>query len=277
MQTQTEIRAMLALRGLTPKHRFGQNFLVDHNHLRKFVTASGVGAGSLVLEIGPGTGTLSEAILESGAQVIACELDRDLAAMLRETLMPKYAAQMELIEGDCLDGKHAINPHVLRALGGRPFTLVANLPYQIASPLMAMLACETPHCLGQFVTIQRDVADRLLASPKSGEYGPLTISIGACAQVELLATLPPGCFWPPPKVTSAMIAIRPRVIPFIEANIAARQAFSVFLQRVFSKRRKQLGSILGREHAWPCEITPMQRPEELTVQQLLALWKVHPA
>lgn len=273
MQTQTEIRALLASRGLTPKHRFGQNFLVDHNHLKRFVATSGVHAQSLVLEIGPGTGTLSECILETGAQLLACELDRDLCGLLRETLLSKFSTRVTLIEGDCLDGKHTINPAILSAINGRPFTLVANLPYQIASPLMAILACETPHCLGQFVTIQRDVADRLLAREGCGEYGPLTISIGACADVELVSVLPPGCFWPPPKVTSAMIAIRPKTTPLIAADASLRRAFSVFLQSVFSKRRKQLGSILGRDHSWPANITPTQRPEELTIAQLVALWQ----
>ena len=273
LQTQTEIRALLASRGLTPKHRFGQNFLVDHNHLRKLVVASSIDANSLVLEVGPGTGTLSECILETGAELLACELDRDLCALLRETLLPKHARRMTLLEGDCLDGKHAISPAILDVIAGRPFSLVANLPYQIASPLMAMLACETPYCLGQFVTIQRDVADRLLAREGCGEYGPLTISIGACADVTLLSVLPPGCFWPPPKVTSAMIAIRPRQTPDIAPDPQLRKAFSAFLLRVFSNRRKQLGSILGRDHGWPAGILAIQRPEELTISQLVSLWE----
>ncbi len=273
MQTQTEIRALLASRGLAPKHRFGQNFLVDHNHLKKFVASSAIRAQSLVLEIGPGTGTLSECILETGAELIACELDRDLCALLRDTLLPKHASRMTLIEGDCLDGKHAINPAILDAIALRPFTLVANLPYQIASPLMAMLACETPHCVGQFVTIQRDVADRLLAREGCGEYGPLTISIGACADVTLLSVLAPGCFWPPPKVTSAMISIRPKQAPCIARDLQQRKDFSAFLQRVFSNRRKQLGSTLGRDHPWPEGILATQRPEELSIAQLVSLWE----
>ena len=90
---------------------------------------------------------------------------------------------------------------------GRPFVLVANLPYQAATPLMATLLERHPECRGQFVTIQREVGDRLRAQPHSGEYGPLTIMVQAFCEVEQIAVLPPGCFWPPPDVTSAMVAI----------------------------------------------------------------------
>ena len=133
VQTQSEIKELLAARGISPKHRFGQNFLVDHNLLRRLVDASGIGEGSLVLEIGPGTGTMSEEILARGAELIAIELDRDMAAILRERLSanPRFT----LIEGDCLDGKRALNADALARIAGRTFTLVANLPYQAASPV----------------------------------------------------------------------------------------------------------------------------------------------
>ena len=194
MQTLTDIRAMLAAHGMTPKHRYGQNFLTDQNLLRKLVDASGIGPTSVVLEIGPGTGTMSEEILLRGAELIAIELDRDMSALLREHFArePRFT----LIEGDCLDGKRALNADALKKLNGRAFTLVANLPYQAASPVMANCAA-MPQCLGQFVTIQREVGDRLRAQAGSGEYGPLTIVVQAFAEIEQLAVLAPGCFWPP--------------------------------------------------------------------------------
>ena len=268
MQTLTEIRAILAARGIGPKHRFGQNFLIDQNHLRRFADASGIGPGSLVLEIGPGTGTLSEEILARGADLVAIEIDRDLAAHLRVHFAGE--PRFRLVEGDCLDGKRAINAEAIAALAGRPFVLVANLPYQCASAVMATLAVEEA-CLGQFVTIQREVADRLRAGPGTSEYGPLTIMVRAFATCELIATLPPGCFWPPPEVTSAMLAIRPRPAPALPRAEAG--AFGAFVHRLFSKRRKQLGAILGRARAWPEGIDPSARPESLAVADLVRLWR----
>ncbi|MFM7133156.1 MAG: 16S rRNA (adenine(1518)-N(6)/adenine(1519)-N(6))-dimethyltransferase RsmA [Planctomycetota bacterium] len=268
MQTLSEIRAILTARGLSPKHRFGQNFLVDHNLLRRLVDASGIGAGSLVVEIGPGTGTMSEEILARGAELVAIELDRDLAAHLREHLAAN--PRFRLVEGDCLDGKRALNAEALAALGGRPFTLVANLPYQAASPVMAICA-STPQCRGQFVTIQREVGDRLRAKPGTGEYGPLTIMVQAFCEVEQVAVLPPGCFWPPPEVTSAMLALRPRATPAVPHADADR--FGAFVHTLFSKRRKQIGAILGRDRAYPEGIDPNARPESLPVAELVRLWR----
>jgi 16S rRNA (adenine1518-N6/adenine1519-N6)-dimethyltransferase len=268
VQTQSDIRAILGARGLSPKHRFGQNFLVDQNLLRKLVDASGIGEGSLVVEIGPGTGTMSEEILARGAELVAIELDRDLAAHLRE----HFAAnpRFTLVEGDCLDGKRALNAEALAKIGGRSFTLVANLPYQAASPVMAICAT-LPQCLGQFVTIQREVGDRLRAQPNSGEYGPLTIMVQAFCEVEQIAVLPPGCFWPPPEVTSAMLALRPRATPAIARSDA--ESFGEFVHTLFSKRRKQLGAILGRARAWPEGIDPNARPEALSIADLARLWR----
>ena len=268
VQTQSDIKAILSARGLSPKHRFGQNFLVDQNLLRKLVDASGIGEGSLVLEIGPGTGTMSEEILARGAELVAIELDRDLAAHLRELFAdnPRFT----LIEGDCLDGKRALNPDALAKLGGRAFTLVANLPYQAASPVMAICA-SMPSCRGQFVTVQREVGDRLRAAPGSSEYGPLTILVQAFCEVEQIAVLSPGCFWPPPEVTSAMLSLRPRAAPALSP--AEADVFGAFVHTLFSKRRKQLGAILGRARDWPDGIDPNARPESLSIADLVRLWR----
>ncbi|MEI7878891.1 MAG: rRNA adenine N-6-methyltransferase family protein, partial [Planctomycetota bacterium] len=145
-----------------------------------------------------------------------------------------------------------------------------NLPYQAASPVIAICA-STPQCLGQFVTIQREVGDRLRASAGGGEYGPLTIIVQAFAEVEQVAVLSSGCFWPPPEVTSAMIAIRPRAVAAIPHGDA--DAFGAFVHTLFSKRRKQLGAILGRNRSWPDGIDPSARPESLPIADLVRLWR----
>lgn len=266
MQTLSEIRQLLAERGLRPKHRFGQNFLHDKNQLGKLIDAAEITPGDVVLEVGPGTGTLTEALLERGAEVVACELDRDLAALIRDRL----GDRITLIEGDCLEGERRLNREVVSALAGRSFKLIANLPYQAASPLMGALLMDHPECAGAYVTIQKEVADRLLASPGTKEYGPLTVIIRSLAEVRKLATLKPTSFWPQPKVTSAMVAITPK------PGSASSHDFAKFITAIFAKRRKQLGGIFashGRAMQWPAGVSPQQRPESLSVDQLIALWR----
>jgi 16S rRNA (adenine1518-N6/adenine1519-N6)-dimethyltransferase len=300
VQTLSEIRQLLAERGLRPKHRLGQNFLHDKNQLLKLLDAAEVKPGDVVLEVGPGTGTLTSALLERGAEVIACEIDQDMAAIVadvfaeyirepgsespvsseRRTGTPRLA----VIKGDALEKARRLNPQIVEAIGGRQFKLVANLPYQIASPLMTTLLIDcapldsrrrgndgTATCTGQFITIQKEVADRLLAQPSTKEYGPLTIIVQAFAEVSKIGTLSPSCFWPPPEVTSAMVAIVPKDNLMSSED---RRAFAQFVTQLFTKRRKQLGAILGRDFVnWPEGVLPQQRPEALTVTQLLELWR----
>ena len=268
MQTVAEIKALLAARGIRPKHRFGQNFLHDRNQLLKLVEAAGVRPGEVVLEVGPGTGTLTEELVAAGATVIAAEIDPDMIAIVRERL----GDRVTVVAGDCLAGKRSLSPGLRAALDGRPFVLVANLPYGAASPLMAILATRHPECRGQYVTIQREVADRLLAATGGREYGPLTVAINLAATVRDLATVKPASFWPMPEVTSAMIAIEPRPAPPWRDR-SEGEAFEAFVSRLFSARRKQIGSTLGRAGPWPEGIEPSMRPEELSPPALFGLFQ----
>ncbi len=275
MQTLAEIRELLESRGLAPRKKLGQNFLLDHNLIRKLVDAAGVGAGELVLEVGPGTGALTDELLARGCEVVACELDAGLAALQRERQAEAQAdGRFALIEGDCLAGKRGLNPAVLGAIAGRPFALVANLPYGAATPLMLALLCDE-RCTGQFVTIQREVADRLLAGPGSKAYGSISVVAQTLARVERVATLPPECFWPRPEVTSAMVSLRPTA----DHGIRDRAAFALFCQRVFSNRRKQLGKVLGGIEpaaALPEGVEPTERAERLDVGTLAGLFRSLP-
>src|SRR5438067_8479659 len=139
-QTKHEIQALLAGAGTEPRQRFGQNFMIDQNLVRLVAGAGQIAAGDVVIEVGPGTGTLTEELLASpAARVIAVEIDRDLAALLRDRFGGNE--RFQLIEGDALDGKHAVNAElssIIRAASG-PAKLVANLPYNIASPLVIEL------------------------------------------------------------------------------------------------------------------------------------------
>ena len=273
MQTISEIRALLEERGLQPKHRLGQNFLHDQNLLRKLINAADLSPGDLVLEVGPGTGTLTEGLLDSGARVVAVELDEELASLVQDRLGDNI--NFRLVRGDCLKSKHEISPAVLAALAetaAEPqprFRLVANLPYQSASPLIINLLLHHPQCSGLFVTIQKEVADRILAGPGSKTYGTLSIICRAFSRIERIANCPPSCFWPQPKITSSMLALRRR--PDSETADINPGQLSALLQLLFSKRRKQLGSILGRDFPFPAGITPTARPEQLTVEQLIKL------
>lgn len=263
MQTLGEIRALLAERGLAPRKSLGQNFLIDQNLIRRLVDESGIGPGSLVLEVGPGTGTLSEEILARGADLVACELDRGLAALLRERL-----PRMKLVEGDCLASKQEVSPAVLEALAGRAFVMVANLPYGAGTPLMAAFMVRHPACRAIYATVQLEVAERLAARAGEGPYGPLSILAQASGRVHRIATLGPECFWPRPEVKSAMVSwVRePSEIDLPRLEAACRRAFA--------SRRKQLGGLLGRDVAWPAGIDPGQRAEALSVDQMVALSRV---
>ena len=266
-QTLAEIKTLLESRGLSPRKRFGQNFLIDHNLVRKLVDESGVGAGDLVLEVGPGTGTLTEELLERGCGVIACELDRGLTGLLGERLGSND--RFTLIEGDCLAQKREVSAEIVGALAGRPFTLVANLPYGAATPLMLALLTGHPLCRGMYVTIQKEVGERLAARAGQIAYGGISVAAQTLATVRLIAKLPPECFWPRPEITSVMVAIERRA----DHGIGDPVAFGAFCQRVFAQRRKQLGSVLGRDIAWPEGIGPSLRAEALEPGQIVMLWR----
>lgn len=270
MQKLTEIRALLDARGLSPRKQFGQNFLLDHNLIKKLVDAARVGEGDVVLEVGPGTGTLTEELLASGATVVAAEVDRGLCELLRERFA-SWGDRFTLVEGDALNGKRAMSEAIRTTVaarrGGRDFKLVSNLPYAAGTPIMSILLADHPECVGQYVTIQREVGDRLRAGPGSKDYGPLAVLAQAVARVEVVANLPPECFWPRPDVHSAMVAIERRADP---ATQEPRRLFD-FAQRVFEKRRKQLGAIIGRDRAWPTGIGPEMRAEQLSPAQFVDL------
>jgi 16S rRNA (adenine1518-N6/adenine1519-N6)-dimethyltransferase len=298
-QTLKEIRNLLNAHGLHPKHRFGQNFLHDGNAMGKIMDAAKLDSAGIVLEVGPGTGALTERLLEAGARVLAVEIDRDMYPILhhrlelglkdvvrddsepRVFLENRADAKCTLYLGDALAGKHDIAPGVIQLLTGMAgtpseaptkaslphFSLIANLPYHIASPLLANLATDFPTMKRAVVMVQREVADRLTAPPGGKDYGQLGIVIQASCHATRLFNLSPGCFWPPPQIDSAVVLLERRETPLTTDLPRLSRA----LHTLFSKRRKQIGAILGRSKPFPEGIDPTSRPEQLSVDQLVQI------
>ena len=278
-QTKHEIQAILEQAGRPgasgPRYRFGQNFMIDQNLVRIVADSGMIQPGDLVIEVGPGTGTLTEEILARGADLLAVEIDRDLARVLRD----RFASQTRftLIEADVLEGKHELNPALAaniaaaRAKGIKP-KLVANLPYNAASPLIIELLIAGVDLL--VFTAQKEVADRLRAKANTEAYGPLSVMAQLLARVELLRTLPPQAFWPEPKIESSLVRM-------MRHDRLADKAgeFSRFVHRVFSFRRKTLRKAL-REAGLDAEamlnqtaINPQIRPEVLSPEDLIRLFE----
>ncbi len=284
-QSVSEIRVALSAAGLRPQKQFGQNFLIDLNLMRKLPAAADVRAGDVVLEVGPGTGSLTELLLEAGAHVIAVEIDRGLAALLTQHFVA--APRFTLLNADALARKNALNPTLVEQLTrqspavGASRKLVANLPYQIATPLLIELLSltqsesHTQPLLSVLVcTIQREVAERLRAAADTNAYGPLSIIAQTVADVEQLAVLPPRAFWPAPKVDSALVRLRPK--PLDERGVTHMHAFSRVVKEAFAQRRKMMrrvargwwgGDVEARLTA--LDVDPECRPETLSP----AVWR----
>ncbi len=273
-QSKQEIQSLLAQAGSQPRHRFGQNFMIDQNLVRLVTQAGNLTSEDHVLEIGPGTGTLTEELLDRAGAVTAVEIDRDLAALLRDRFASR--PQFMLIEGDALAGKHALNPEILSVLhsarqAGRPAKLVANLPYNIASPLIIELLIAGVDLLA--FTVQKEVADRLRAGAGTEDYGPLSVMAQLLSRVEMLRTLPPQVFWPAPKIDSALVRLT-------RDDRLGKKAgpFGQFVHSIFSYRRKTLRKALSQA-GFEAErllsangLNPQIRAEELTPSQLLDLF-----
>ncbi|MDF1810271.1 MAG: 16S rRNA (adenine(1518)-N(6)/adenine(1519)-N(6))-dimethyltransferase RsmA [Phycisphaerales bacterium] len=279
MQTLSEIKELLAIAGHEPKKSLGQNFLIDHNLIRKLVDSSGVEAGDLVLEVGPGTGALTVELLERGCKVVACELDRAFVTLLNDTLGKEFGDQLLVIEGDCLSNKRELNVELKRLLGDQPFKLVANLPYHAATPLMLALMTQYMNCTGMYTTIQHEVVERFGALPGSKAYGTISVIAQCLGEVGLIAKLAPGCFWPPPNVGSAMM--RWERASEIDSDSGSASEISWWptmadmTQSFFQRRRKKLSgsvkSITTSPIDWPSGVTSDDRIDSLMPQQVNAL------
>jgi 16S rRNA (adenine1518-N6/adenine1519-N6)-dimethyltransferase len=266
--TQTEIRAIFAEAGLRPDKRYGQHFLVDGNLMRLLVAEADLTDTDTVLEVGPGVGNLTELLVESAGWVVAVEVDPRMAAIVRERLAG--ATSLDLLQADILADKHTIAPAALdalcrrvRALRGQ-MKLVANLPYQAATPLLAELVLAEPPPERLVFTVQEEVAQRLAAEPGTREYGPVGVLIQALAEVEILRRLAPSVFWPRPKVWSSMVRVRPSDAR--RRRIADIAVLRRTIEGLFIHRRKRAARSLAL--ADRAGASPQQWVERLTAASL---------
>ncbi len=302
MQTKRQIQELLTAAGVAPNRRLGQHFLVDLNLMRLVVDSAGIGPCDVVLEIGTGTASLTEALAEQAGQVVTVELDTTLAGIARFRLAEK--ANVQALHTDALSNKGSMAPTVIEAIGAAKsqlmgmgrigpmgpigqeraearLLLVANLPYDVASPIMINLVKGPLIVDAMCVTVQKEVAERMIASPGRRDYGTLSIFLQATGKVERLRTLPPSAFWPPPQVDSAIV--RYTRDPAKVHSIEDMGLFGAVVSLFIGHRRKMLRACvktappeLPARDLWSgiferCSIDPTCRPEELSPDQYVAL------
>jgi 16S rRNA (adenine1518-N6/adenine1519-N6)-dimethyltransferase len=252
MQTCSEIKDILAGAGLSPNKRLGQCFMIDKNLLGKVVELASPDGERTVLEVGPGTGTLTEELLDRAGRVVAAELDHGLADVVRHRFADRD--NFVLVEGDVLAGKHRMSPAVKTELGVSA-DLVANLPYNIATPLIAQCLIESWRAVcarqggavrfdSMTFTVQQEVATRMLADSGGKLYGPISVLVALLGKGTVGTAIPGGAFWPTPKIASR--ALRIDFDPILAAEVKDVAVLSAIVAMAFGQRRKQVGSIFKR-------------------------------
>ncbi len=282
--TAKQIRQMLLAAGIRPRKSLGQHFLIDTNLMNCLIQAARIDPKIVILEVGCGVGNLTELLLERAAAVLAVEIDRNIAHIAKANLS-KYN-NLHLLVGDIII-KGAINNKVLELIepltgqGERAWAMVANLPYNIASPLIINLAYLTRNRPAYLCfTVQKEVADRLAADPPGKVYGPLSVLIQAMGQVDVLRRLGPAVFYPRPKVSSAMVRVD--LVSDEKSRVYNPRQFRRIVSAVFMHRRKTiqsgwikpLAAERGAAALAACklaEIDVSHRPGQIAVRQYIGL------
>lgn len=248
-------RAVLESHGLATKHALGQNFLINDDILKKIVDLAQVGAGDFILEVGPGIGTLTIALLKNASNVVSVERDTDLPAVLNETLA-QWSDQFALVSKDALDLTDADLEQAAASFAGEPVSgdasfrtlpnkFVANLPYAVAATLVLDYFQRFEHIDSATVMVQKEVADRMSATPGGKNYGAYTVKLGMYAQPAGRFAVGPGNFFPPPHVDSAVLRLDRRV-PLDESgsplDLETIRATCIMADAAFASRRKTLAN-----------------------------------
>ena len=285
-QTLTFLRERFAAAGIRPKTDLGQNFLIDLNLLRVLVETADVSSRDVVLEVGAGTGSLTAMLAERAAYVISVEIDPKLHALAQQLAGAK--PNVRLLCQDALKNKNQLHPQIIECLkqalevdAQRRFKLVANLPYSVATPVITNLLGLSAPPVSITATIQRELADRIVAKPGSKDYGALSVWVQSQCRVRIERTIPPQAFWPRPKVFSAIIHIE--IDPGRRSHITDLDHFHACIRGLFLHRRKllrtQVLSLLDREvnksdvdhMIRELGLDPQSRAEQLDVPHLIAL------
>lgn len=278
-----DIRRIAADAGISPTKKFGQNFVIDPGTVRRIVREAGVGAGDQVVEVGPGLGSLTLAILEVGARVTAVEIDPPVAQRLPRTVaefMPGAADRLAVINADAL----AVTPAMLAERDARfdpeaRTTLVANLPYNVATPIVLTMLERFAHLDAFLVMVQKEVADRLAASPGSKIYGTPSVKLAWYGTARTVGQIGRNVFWPAPNVDSALVLFERYADDTPEGRRARdgqwRVATFRLIDAAFGQRRKTLHAALRRivpAGAFEAAgIDPTRRGETLTVDEFARL------
>jgi 16S rRNA (adenine1518-N6/adenine1519-N6)-dimethyltransferase len=257
------IRDLLAERGLAPRRDLGQNFVVDPNTVRRIARAARVGPGDRVVEIGAGLGSLTLALAETGASVTAVEVDRGLAAVLREMVAGRD--MVTVVEADAMD----LDWGALLA-GHDGWVLVANLPYNVATPLVADLLDTVPAIVRMLVMVQKEVAERLAARAGTPAYGAVSVKVAYWAAARLVGDVPASVFLPRPNVESALVEIIRRPPPAVEPDRLFALVRTAFGQRRKMLRRSLTEVVTAAQFA-AAGVEPTARPEELDLDAWVRL------
>jgi 16S rRNA (adenine1518-N6/adenine1519-N6)-dimethyltransferase len=261
------LREVIASHGLDARKRLGQHFLLDLNLTRRIARAAAPLDEGTVIEIGPGPGGLTRALLLEGAErVVAVEVDPRAVSALGG-LARAAGGRLQVVEADALEVAVA-------SLGPPPRRIVANLPYNVSTALLVRWLHQAGEIVGMVLMFQREVADRLLAQPRSKDYGRLSVLVQHVCTVRRLFDVAPTAFVPPPKVVSSVVQLTPRPASERSVDLGPLERITA---AAFGQRRKMLRSALGRVFADPAgvlegmDIAPTARAEELTVSQFVRL------
>jgi 16S rRNA (adenine1518-N6/adenine1519-N6)-dimethyltransferase len=261
--SRAEARALLDSHGLRPKRKLGQNFVVDANTLSRIVRLAGVERGDRVVEVGAGMGALSEALLDAGAELRCLEVDPDLVEVLGAR--PELA-RATVLQGDAL----AIDVDDLCPPAAGPWSLVANLPYNVATPVVLRILEQAPQVTRLLVMVQLEVAERLAAGVGNPAYGAVSLRVAYHATAKVAGKVPPTVFLPQPTVESGLVAIERRDRPAVDPAAATEEEIFVLVKAAFAQRRKMLrrslAGMLDEAAYEAAAVAPTARPEELDIE-----------